>query len=276
MKKEYSVLMSVYYKERPEYLMAALNSILNQTIPPYEIVLVCDGALTDGLEQVIKAYDDQLTLVRLPENVGLGKALAEGLRHCSCEWIARMDSDDIAADTRCEKQLEYVCRHSDVDVLSGVAAEFAGDALTLKDVTANVFSYKRVPVQMREIDEYIKFRNPINHPCVMFRKSKVLAAGSYQSCYMFEDYDLWVRMYQNCCVFANLSDTILYMRVNDMHKRRGGIQYAKAIVGFRNRMYQSGLITLPQHLYTTALRIIVSLLPNGVRKKIYDKKLRNR
>lgn len=276
MKKEYSVLMSVYYKERPEYLMAALNSILNQTIPPYEIVLVCDGALTDGLEQVIKAYDDQLTLVRLPENVGLGKALAEGLRHCSCEWIARMDSDDIAADTRCEKQLEYVFRHPDVDVLSGVAAEFAGDALTLEDAKSKVFSYKCVPEKMQEIEDYIKYRNPINHPCAMFRKSKVLAAGNYQMCYLFEDYDLWVRMYQQGCVLANLTDTILYMRVNDMHKRRGGIGYAKAIIAFRNRMYQRGLVTLPQHLYSITLRVIVSLLPNGLRKLIYDKKLRNR
>lgn len=276
MKKEYSVLMSVYYKERPEYLMAALNSILNQTIPPYEIVLVCDGALTDALEQVIKAYGEQLTLVRLPENVGLGKALAEGLRHCSCEWIARMDSDDIAADTRCEKQLEYIFRHPDVDVLSGVAAEFAGDALTLEDAKSKVFSYKCVPEKMQEIEDYIKYRNPINHPCAMFRKSKVLAAGNYQMCYLFEDYDLWVRMYQQGCVLANLTDTILYMRVNDMHKRRGGIGYAKAIIAFRNRMYQRGLVTLPQHLYSITLRVIVSLLPNGLRKLIYDKKLRNR
>lgn len=276
MEKRYSVLMSVYYKERPEYLTAALKSILEQTLPPYEIVLVCDGALTDGLEQVIKAYGEQLTLVRLPENVGLGKALAEGLRHCSCEWIARMDSDDIAADTRCEKQLEYIFRHPDVDVLSGVAAEFAGDALTLEDAKPKVFSYKCVPEKMQEIEDYIKYRNPINHPCAMFRKSKVLAAGNYRMCYLFEDYDLWVRMYQQSCVLANLTDTILYMRVNDMHKRRGGIGYAKAIIAFRNRMYQRGLVTLPQHLYSTTLRVMVSLLPNGLRKLIYDKKLRNR
>lgn len=276
MEKRYSVLMSVYYKERPEYLAAALKSILEQTLPPYEIVLVCDGLLSEGLEQIINVYGERLKVVRLPENGGLGKALSEGIMHCSCEWIARMDSDDIAADTRCEKQLEYVEMHPEVDVLSGVVAEFAGDALTLADAKLNVFSYKCVPEKMQEIEDYIKYRNPINHPCVMFRKSKVLAAGNYQMCYLFEDYDLWVRMYQQGCVLVNLADVILYMRVNDMHKRRGGIRYAKAIVMFRNRMYRNGLITLPQHLYTTTLRVIVSLLPNGIRKLIYDKKLRNR
>lgn len=275
MKKEYSVLMSVYYKERPEYLMAALNSILNQTIPPYEIVLVCDGALTDGLEQVIKAYDDQLTLVRLPENVGLGKALAEGLRHCSCEWIARMDSDDIAADTRCEKQLEYVCRHPDVDVLSGVVAEFAGDALTKEAAESSVFSYKKVPEHMQEIESYIKYRNPINHPCALFRKACVMAAGGYQPCELFEDYDLWVRMFQQRCVFANLADTILYMRVNEMHKRRGGIRYARANMQFWSKMYRRGMIALPQCMGILVSRVAVSLMPNGLRRRIYDKTLRN-
>lgn len=276
MEKQYSVLMSVYYKERPEYLKAALKSILEQTLPPYEIVLVCDGALTSELEQVIEIYDSRLILVRLPKNSGLGIALSEGLLRCNCEWIARMDSDDIADINRCERQLEYVCSHRDVDVLSGVVAEFTGDALTLRDAETRVFSYKRVPMVMQEIEDYIKYRNPINHPCVMFRKSKVLAAGNYQPCYLFEDYDLWVRMFQKKCIFANLSETILYMRVNNMHKRRGGIQYAIATVRFRNRMYHSGLITLPQHLYTITLRIGVSLLPNKARKLIYDRKLRNR
>lgn len=275
METQYSVLMSVYYKERPEYLAAALKSILEQTLPPCEIVLVCDGALTDGLEQVIKAYGNQLTLVRLPENVGLGKALAEGLRHCSCEWIARMDSDDIASDTRCEKQLEYVFRHPDVDVLSGVVAEFAGDALTKEEAEHSVFSYKKVPEHMQEIESYIKYRNPINHPCVLFRKSSVMAAGGYQPCDLFEDYDLWVRMFQQRRVFANLTDTILYMRVNEMHKRRGGIRYARANMQFWSKMYRRGMLALPQYIGILVSRVAVSLMPNGLRRRIYDKTLRN-
>lgn len=274
MDKRYSVLMSVYYKERPEYLSAALNSIFEQTLPPYEFVLVCDGPLTDMLDQVIESYENRLSVVRLPENVGLGKALAEGLLCCSCEWVVRMDSDDIAASNRCEKQMEYVHNHPDVDVLSGAVAEFEGSALTLKDAESSIFSYKCVPVKRQEIEEYIKYRNPINHPCVMFRKSKVLAAGNYQSCYLFEDYDLWVRMHQNQCVVANLEDTILYMRVNDMHKRRGGIRYAKAVVAFWSGMYRRGMITLPQYIYILMSRVAVSLLPNEIRKIIYDKKLR--
>ncbi|MFR5731884.1 MAG: glycosyltransferase [Clostridium sp.] len=109
MDKRYSVLMSVYKKERPEYLHAALKSMTGQSWRPSEIVLVCDGPLTTELEAVLKdaEFHSLLKTVRLEKNAGLGAALAKGLPECSCEWVARMDSDDIAASNRCEKQLRY-------------------------------------------------------------------------------------------------------------------------------------------------------------------------
>lgn len=275
MDKIYSVLMSVYSGERSEYLNAALTSVVNQTLPPDDIVLVCDGPLTDSLEQVIESFDKELTLVRLPENRGLGKALAEGIKYCRHEWVARMDSDDIAVSYRCERQLEYVENHLEVDVLSGTLVEFVGAALTVEDAAQNILSYKKLPAVHRDIGEYIKYRNPINHPCVMFRKTKVLEAGNYQPCTLFEDYDLWVRMYQTHSIFANIEEPLLYMRVNDMHRRRGGIHYAKAIAHFWTKMYRNGIISFPQYLCTTVSRMAVSLMPNQIRKLVYDKKLRN-
>ena len=171
--------------------------------------------------------------------------------------------------------LEAFQQHPEIDVLSGTVAEFEGSALTAEDAKQQVVSLKFVPETDREIAEYIKFRNPINHPCVMFRKSKAAAAGGYQQCHMFEDYDLWVRMFKNKGVFANLTDTILYMRVNNMHMRRGGISYAKAVLHFWSRMYRQKMIGLPQYIFIIALRIIISLCPNQFRKMVYDKRLRN-
>lgn len=275
MDKQYSVLMSVYGGERPGYLHAALTSVINQTLVPNEVILVCDGPLTSSIEQVIEHFVNYLTLVRLPENRGLGIALAEGIGYCRNEWIARMDSDDIAVKERCEKQLEFLEDHPEVDVLSGTLAEFSGEALTSEDAALHVLSHKRLPSVNQEIAKYIRYRNPINHPCVMFRKSKVLEAGNYQPFPLFEDYDLWVRMYQNHSTFANLTEVIQYMRVNEMHRRRGGLCYAKAIVRFWTRMYQSGMIALPQYVFILILRVVVSLMPNRLRKRIYNKKLRN-
>lgn len=303
MKKEYSVLMSVYQKENPEYFRAALSSIFHQTVPPTEVVLVCDGPLTDALNKVVSEYESCYSkdtprstrtdmndrvmpdgkrdmpgtvfrIVRLAENGGLGKALNEGLRHCSCEWIARMDTDDLAAPDRCERQLRYLERHPDVDALSGTIAEFQGDALDVQAAEKVVTSYKTVPQTPEEIFRYIKQRNPINHPCVMFKKSSVELSGGYQPCPYFEDYDLWVRMYRDHAVLANLPDTLLYMRVNGMHQRRGGIQYAKHIVEFRMKMYRYQVITFGEFLPMTVARVLVSLMPNGVRKYLYDKTLR--
>ena len=303
MKKEYSVLMSVYQKENPEYFRAALSSIFHQTVPPTEVVLVCDGPLTDALNKVVSEYESCYSkdtprstrtdmndrvmpdgkrdmprtvfrVVRLTENQGLGKALNEGLGHCSCEWIARMDTDDLSAPDRCEKQLKFLEEHPEVDAVSGTIAEFQGEALDGKSAEKEVLSYKTVPKTQDEISAYIKQRNPINHPCVMFKKSSVELSGGYQPCPYFEDYDLWVRMYRDHAVLANLPDTLLYMRVNGMHQRRGGVEYAKAIISFRNRMYQYGLLNLAEYLPMTAARVLISLIPNFMRKYLYDKKLR--
>ena len=277
MDKRYSVLMSVYKKERPEYLHAALKSMTGQSWRPSEIVLVCDGPLTTELEAVLEDIEFQglLKTVRLEQNAGLGAALAKGLPECSCEWVARMDCDDIAASDRCEKQLRYLETYPETDVLSGTIAEFQGEAQTEREAKHSIVSRKCVPRTQTEVASYIKMRNPMNHPCVMFRKSKALTAGGYQPCPLFEDYDLWVRMFQAGCRFANLPDTLLYMRVNDMHRRRGGISYIRPICHFWTEMYRRGMLNFVQYSFVLLSRIAVSLMPNHIRKMIYDKKLRN-
>lgn len=274
MNNQYSVLMSVYGRDNPRYLGAAIDSILGQTLKAAEIVLVCDGPLTRELDQVIGRYEEHLHLVRLPRNQGLGAALSQGLGQCSCEWVARMDSDDISASDRCARQMEYLQAHPDVDVLSGTLAEFEGGALTGAEARNQVISYKCLPTDHQAVGRYIRRRNPVNHPCVMFRKSRVQQAGGYQPCPLFEDYDLWVRMYLDQCHFANLEETLLYMRVDGMHRRRGGIPYVRANVNFWTRMYRRRMISPVEYLGTVAVRCAVSLMPNSLRRLVYEKKLR--
>jgi glycosyltransferase involved in cell wall biosynthesis len=103
-----SVLMSVYYKENPEYLQQALESIWDaQTLKPDEIVLVEDGPLTTELYSILTNWKNKLDkiLKRVPleKNEGLTKALNMGIEHCSGEFIARMDSDDISCPNRFEE-----------------------------------------------------------------------------------------------------------------------------------------------------------------------------
>lgn len=111
MSPNYSVLISVYYKERPIYLKSALDSVLNQTLPPSEIILVKDGPLTAELENVLSSYDTNLLkVIPLPDNLGLSKALNIGLKHCSYEFVARMDTDDICYPYRLKNKF-FFCSH---------------------------------------------------------------------------------------------------------------------------------------------------------------------
>lgn len=179
--KEYSVLMSVYHKEKPEYLRQAIESIQLQTFPTDDFVLVCDGPLNPELDAVIAAKQQKmgnvLNVVRLAKNGGLGNALNEGIKHCKNELVARMDSDDIAYSDRCEKQIAVFNTHSEVSICSGVVEEFA--------TTPDVVDAKHVPPETNaEILKFAKKRNPFNHPCVMYKKSAVEVVGSYQDFYL--------------------------------------------------------------------------------------------
>lgn len=161
--EKYSVLMSLYIKEKPEYLRLAVDSMLNQTVKPDEIVIVEDGPLTDALYAVLDEYGDKITRVRNEKNLGLGLALNLGLKVCRNELVARMDTDDISKPERCEVQLHYFEQHPETDIVGGDIAEFIGDE-------SNIVGKRMVPQTNAEIREYMKKRCAFNHMSVMYKK----------------------------------------------------------------------------------------------------------
>lgn len=268
----YSVLMSVYHKEKAEYLKQAMDSIWNQTVPTDDFVLVCDGPLNPELDAVIEdmqvAYPDTLNVVRLAENGGLGNALNVGIKHCRHELVARMDSDDISRPDRCAKQLKVFREHSDVSVASGIVEEFAVS-------TDQIDTCRVLPENQDEILQFAQKRNPFNHPCVMYRKTVVEAAGGYQDFYLLEDYYLWIRMLHNGAVGYNLQDPLLWMRAgSDMYKRRSGWKYAISQKKLFEYMKNIGFISGLQCFTSTMIRTLSSLVPNSVRGFVYKKVLR--
>ena len=244
--KGYSVLMSVYHKEKPEYLEQAIASIQAQTLPTDDFVLVCDGPLNAVLDTVIakkqQEMGETLNVVRLAKNGGLGNALNEGIRHCKNELVARMDSDDIAYQDRCEKQIAVFYAHPEVSVCSGIVEEFTS--------TPDVVDAKRVPPEAHEeIVEFAKKRNPFNHPCVMYKKSAVEAVGSYQDFYLLEDYYLWLRMLMAGYQGYNIQEPLLHMRAgSDMYLRRAGWKYAKTQTRLFKFMKSQGFIDEGQYI----------------------------
>ncbi len=267
----YSVLLSVYSKERPEYLHQCFESLLSQTLLPKEIVLVKDGSLTNDLENIIEIMLGRCSIIRivaLPVNQGLGIALNEGLKNCSSKLIARMDTDDIAKPNRFEKQIKIFQKYPDLDVVGAWIDEFEND-------TSNIISTRKLPEFNDEIIKYAKQRNPINHPAVMFRKHSVLKVGGYKHFPLFEDYYLWVRMIMNGAKFYNIQESLLYFRFSpDMFKRRGGLNYAIHEYNFQRFLKNEGFISQRTFIKNTSLRFISRIIPNSLRSRLYKKILR--
>lgn len=267
----FSVLMSLYIKERPEFLCQSLDSIFSQSLCADEIILVEDGPLTDELYDALNKYNSnhpELKVVSLPVNGGLGNALNEGLKHCSNELVARMDTDDIAKPDRFEKQVKFMENNPDIGICSGWIEEFEG-------TIDNVKSIRKVPATHEEIGVYLKSRSPLNHPAVMFRKSCVEKAGGYKHFPLFEDWYLWARMFKSGAKFANFQESLLYFRTSaDMIKRRGGITYARNSYKFQRELHRLGLISMSNAVKNGIIRGIVYLMPNRIRALVYKKLLR--
>lgn len=267
MDDKYSVLMSVYYKEKPEYLQQSIESILNQTAPTDDFVLVCDGPLTSELDSVIAQYST-LHVVRLKENGGLGRALNEGMKHCQHDLIARMDSDDISRPDRCERELRVFRDHPEVDIVSGTIEEF----ITSPE---EVYSRRVLPEKSPEIVEFAKKRNPFNHPAVMYRKSAVEAAGGYKDFYLLEDYFLWIRMILRGCKGYNIQEPVLWMRAgSDLYKRRSGWKYVGSEKKLFSYMLNKGFIRKNEYTSAMISRAAGAMVPNSVRGLLYRLVLR--
>lgn len=268
---KFSVLMSIYYKEKPEYFCECMESILTQTVQPSQIVIVKDGPLTNELERVISKYIAQnpelYTIIPIEKNVGLGLALAEGMLHCKHELIARMDTDDISRNDRFELQLMEFEKDPNLDICGSHIVEFERS-------TDIIVCRRTVPLDDESIKKYQKRRDAFNHVSVMFKKNAVLRAGNYQSCLLMEDTLLWVNMIKSGAVCKNLDDDLVYVRIGqDMYERRGGLAYLKKYAIGRRRIKDTGYISTWDYYYTLIVQFLVVIMPNKLRGWIFKKVL---
>ena len=273
MRREFSVLMSVYIKETKENLKECMDSLLTQTVMPTEIVVVKDGPISQTLDELLreyqKNYPNMVRVVGYEENRGLGYALAYGVKVCKYELIARMDTDDIARKDRFEKQLAEFEKDKNLMICGSHIVEFAKDKAVVKD-------RRCVPLEDQEIRRKGKLRDPFNHVTVMFCKSMVLKAGNYESCLSMEDSVLWAKMLQlpNGHV-KNIDDYLVYVRADeDMIERRGGLWYLKRYMAGRKRMKELGYIGTAQYYFSVFAQFLVAIMPLKLRNIVFMKLLR--
>lgn len=268
---EFSLLMSVYGREKPKYLKEAIASAMDQTLPPKELVLVGDGPLplplAKAVEELCGCYP-AIRFVPLAENVGLGRALAIGLKHCSHDIVARMDTDDICLPCRFELQMAYLADHPECSVLGSWIEEF-------DPAQPGRGRLKKMPETAEEIAAYGKFRNPVNHMTAVFRRERVEAVGSYRHDPLLEDYDLWLRMLAAGEKFHNLPRVLVRMRVEEStYERRGGIQYFRRYLKLRREERELGLLPGSAYIKAVLGTALMTLVPSGLRRLIYQRGLR--
>lgn len=269
---KYSVLMSVYHKEDPEYFEESIKSMLSQTLFPDQIVIVKDGPLTDELDAVIDKYvaeeTELFTILPLSENIGLGKALDKGLKHCRNELIARMDTDDISLPNRCEEQVQVFLEDQELSLVGTVIDEFY-------DTPDNIVSSRVVPTDHEDIKKFIKRRSPFNHPTVMFKKSAVIESGGYGKFRRKQDLDLFSRMVNGGCKTANINKSLVLFRSNeDNFKRRKSWSYCKSYIGVQYEIWKRGHCSFTDYLYVVVGQTVMYVSPMWLLKWLSNKFLR--
>lgn len=271
-KLKFSVIMSIYKTDNPEYLQVALDSIIHQTLVPDEIVLIADGSVPQSLIDVVektKARFAGLHAYYQDKNRGLGGALRIAVEKAQYDYLARMDSDDISLPDRFEKQMKCFEEDHELAVVGGMITEFV-------DSPEHVVSKRILPLDDSGIKRFMQSRCGVNHVTVVMKKSELLRAGNYQQDFKQEDYYLWARMVEAGCKFRNIPDIVVNVRSGrDQFARRGGMAYYKDVLALNKWMWQHGLISLPKMIYNDMVRGTVQfLLPNRVRTWVYQRFLR--
>ncbi len=265
--EHYTVLMSLYYKERPEYLDECLASLSKQTIKPDQIVIVYDGIIDENLDAIVQKWLSilKICVVPLDKNIGLGKALNEGLKHCKYDLVARMDTDDICLPQRFEQQLSHFAADPTLSLHSGYIKEYDSQ---MKHQTG----LRKVPLTEEEILHFCKKKNPFNHMAVMFRKSVIEKLGGYQHHLFMEDYNLWIRLLSAGYKGKNSSSVLVHARAGSaMLERRKGLAYIKSEWQLAKLKMDVGLTSSIEAIPIFLIRSLPRLFPTFVLKLVYAK-----
>lgn len=272
METAYSILMSVYAKESSRFLEKAIFSMLHQTIRTDDFVIVCDGPLTQELDDVLECYSREnpglFHIVRLPRNVGIGAAANAGLHVCKNDLVAKMDADDIALPNRCELQLNRFTQNGKLAIIGTNIEEFDKDP-------ARPFALRCVPEHNEMIRKFARRRQPFNNQTVMYRKNAVLAVGGYSNLPRNEDYDLYIRMLAAGYEAENLPQPLVKVRVDrDAAHRRASLATLKGCFCSRWRAYRIGYTSLWDFIYCITGQFVIFICPYQLQNLIYSKLLR--
>lgn len=269
--ENYSVLLTVYDKEKPEHFVTAIESIVNQTLKTNDFVIVADGPLTFELDAILEQYTGKypyINLIRLEKNKGSGYASQQGLKHIKNEVLAKMDSDDISVLDRMEKELAKI--NEGYDVVGGAIAEFSSDPNKIEGI-------KRLPQKLEDIIKFSRRRNPIANVTVMYKKSMIEQVGGYQDLVMLEDYTLAIKLIQSGAKVINLQEVMVNVRSGrEQMIRRSNKMLYKNMKDLRKYMLDTKYITKSQYFCYNFQTWIFLSTPAFMKKILYKAFLRKK
>jgi hypothetical protein len=269
----FSLLIATWAGDDPAFLEEAFrSSVQDQTRRPDQVVLVQDGPVAEELAGTIRELVETSPVpvdhLRIDVNVGLGPALDRGLAACRHEIVARMDADDVSLPTRFEKQVPVI--EAGADIVGSGLLEFGANP-------EEVVGRRTPPTDPAEIRRVIRFRDPFNHPTVVYRRSAVQSVGGYTDMALMEDYLLFARMVDGGAEPANLAEPLVCYRVGaGAYARRGGRRLLRSEIALQHRFRQLGITTRPQYLRNLAVRGGYRLVPEPVRRVAYRALIANR
>lgn len=268
-KIKFSVLLPILErKDIIDGFPKALESIFKNTILPEQVVVTIDGKVSSSFRNLIIKYGDKynLDLIWIPQKVGLDNALNIGLKKCRNEYIFRADGDDINHKNRFKEQLPFLDLY---DVVGSYIDEY--------DELGNYISTRCVPIFDEEILKMMRFRNPMNHMTVAFKKSKVLEVGGYPNLFLKGDYGLWIKLKSANLKFFNLDKSLVNAFTGKrMIKDRGGIRYIISELLLQKFLLQNGLTNLFFAFFIFLLRSLVFIIPAFLRSLFYKYFLRSK
>ncbi len=254
-----TVLMGVF--NGLPHLAGAIESILAQSFADFEFLII-DDASTDGSVDVIAEYarrDARVRVILNQENQGLGAVLNRGVQEARGTLVARMDADDRSVPHRLERQVAFLESHPDVDIVGSYALDVTASGEPVRE--------RRVPTEHSRIVAVI-WSCPLIHPTVMYRRDKIIRAGSYlPTLRRRQDYDLWFRCVRDGLVFANIPEPLVHYLYSEETLRRNNLKTAWSQV--KLGLKGCRMINAPMAAYVaTCWPLFEALVPTPLRMKL--------
>jgi len=263
--------MTTYAGDDPSELGTCFDSLIDQRRTPDELVIVRDIDLPSELVSVIEELDGR---VRFPvrdiavDERGRGHARKVGVERASSEFVAIIDADDIAMPSRLARQLDFFRTNPAVDAVGGYIGEFETDPDRIQTV-------RKVPIDPDAIRRTARYRSPLNHPTVTFRRQAVLDVGNYRHMEYGEDYELWCRLLANGKTLTNIPEVLVKARADDLISRRRGIDIARQEIELQRAIVETGFYGRTAAILNLLVRVPLRLLPKHLLERIYSRYFRS-